>query len=109
MIGLGSITTFSGIVAGLATYLLLRGSRGASYIMFLIMGTGGLAILWDRWSTRAGHRASIEAFLSPANPVSNDIWLLATHLPLFIFGLAGLILTLRSGQSRGADCDTPEM
>lgn len=106
MIHIDSLITISGMFMFLATFLFLLGRRSAPYVMFLIMGTGGLAIFWDRWSARAGDRAHLHALLTPVTPASSELVLLLTHLPMFVFGLAGIIsLMQRHGGHRQSTLD----
>ncbi len=95
MIGLDALTTFSGVLAALATYLTIMGKRFAGGVTYVIVGAGGLAVLWERWSERTGEPAHFSAFLSPVAPISNDIFLMVTHFPVLCVGIYLLYIETR--------------
>lgn len=95
-----SFTTFSGIMAFLATVALLRGRYTIGATILIIAGAGGVAIFWDRWSREAGPHVQVQALLSPVMPTFEQFALLATHLPMLVAGLIILAITVHRANKR---------
>jgi len=66
----------------------LVGDRGRS--LRTAVGLGGAAIVWSRWSERAGYHNSFEAFFHPTGLAFHKAFLLATHAPFMLVGAAVL-------------------
>ncbi len=67
-------------------------------LAFLAVGIGGSAAVWDRWSERVGAPNSFEAFFQPTGLAYDEAFLLATHAPFVVVGVAVLWYHLaRSG------------
>ncbi len=73
----------------------------AAAVGFLALGAGALAIVWDSWSARAGHHMELTALVEPVALSSRETFLLATHLPLLLAGLALLALRRSASAGRG--------
>jgi hypothetical protein len=96
---LASLTTFSGLVVCIATIAIIYKHFLIGSLLFIMDGTGGTAIFWDRWSVRAGSQVHIDAIFSPVPPTSSEAAMLITHLPLVVIGLIILaVLNLRASQ-----------
>ena len=62
---------------------------GLSALGFLAVGFGGSAVVWSRWSERAGSHNSFAAFFQqPSGLTAPEIVLLVTHAPLVLVGVA---------------------
>jgi hypothetical protein len=57
---------------------------------FLAVGFGGSAVVWSRWSERAGYHNSFVALLHPTGLAFDEAFLLATHTPFMLVGAAVL-------------------
>ncbi len=57
---------------------------------FLAVGFGGAAVVWSHWSERAGYHNSFEAFFHPTGLAFDDAFLLVTHVPFMLVGVAVL-------------------
>lgn len=86
-----SITTFSGlfILFGSLAIAFERPSLGA--ILYIIIGSAGVGIFWDRWSARTGHQDQITTIFKGELPSIEELVLLATHGPLLLLGLVILM------------------
>jgi hypothetical protein len=92
----GSLTTFSGLVVCGATMLLLYKQFTLGALLFIMDGTGGTAVVWDRWSQRAGDQLHVTAVGSPVHLTGPETAMLVTHAPLAVLGLAIMaVLTWR--------------
>lgn len=78
--------TVSIIVAAASGLFLGLGLRRVAAVGFLSLGAGAAALVWNDWSTRAGEPLRIYAFLNPVALTEREVFLLATHAPLFILG-----------------------
>ncbi len=58
---------------------------------FLAVGFGGSAVAWSRWSERAGHHNSFQSFFQPTGLAFDETFMLVTHAPFIIVGLAVLL------------------
>jgi surfactin synthase thioesterase subunit len=56
-------------------------------LLFVMDGTGGTAVVWDRWSQRAGDQLHVTAVGSPVHLTGPEVAMLVTHAPLAILGL----------------------
>jgi hypothetical protein len=54
----------------------------------LAVGFGGCAVVWSRWSDRAGDLNGFGAFLHPTGLAFGEALLLVTHAPLVPIGIA---------------------
>ncbi len=93
MIDIGSLTTFSGLMAFAATLAVFSRRRLLAGTLLVMAGTAGIAIVWDRWSLRTGDHFDITALLSPSQLNAEDTQMLITHIPLLIIGVVLLALT----------------
>ncbi|KKM81486.1 hypothetical protein LCGC14_1329310 [marine sediment metagenome] len=50
------------------------------------IGVGGLALVWDKWSARAGHHMSVCAFVHPVKLNKSEIRGLCTHSGQLLVG-----------------------
>lgn len=57
---------------------------------FLAVGFGGSAVVWSRWSERAGYLNSFQAFFHPTGLAFDEAFMLVTHAPFVVVGLAVL-------------------
>ena len=57
---------------------------------FLAVGFGGSAVVWSRWSERAGDLNSFRAFADPTGLAFNEAFMLVTHAPFVAVGVAVL-------------------
>lgn len=76
-----------------------RGRYLWSALGFLAVGFGGCAIVWSRWSEQAGAHNSFRSFLQPVGLSFGDSFLLVTHAPLVLVGVAILWYHLERSQS----------
>lgn len=90
-----SLTTVSALLIALAVSLWLGQRRMLASVAALAVGTGGVAVFWDRWSNRAGDHMSLVALVHPVGLSAGDVFLLATHAP---FACIGAFVLWRSGQ-----------
>jgi hypothetical protein len=93
---LQALGTISGVLAGLSLFLAALGHRVVASVIMISVGTGGLAVFWDRWSLRAGDHMSLTALTHPASLSANDAFLVLTHGPFLLAGLGTLWLALRA-------------
>ncbi len=60
-----------------------------SALGFLAIGFGGSAVVWSRWSERAGSHNSFAAFFQqPSGLTAPETLLFSTHAPLVLVGMA---------------------
>lgn len=85
-----ALATVSALLALVSVVLALLGQRVLATIALLSLGAGGLAVFWERWSARAGEHMSLLALLHPVPLTDAELFLLATHAPFFVAGLAAL-------------------
>ncbi|MEX0800962.1 MAG: hypothetical protein WD379_07095 [Dehalococcoidia bacterium] len=83
---IGSLTTFSGLMAFFGTLCLLSRQFTGAGLLLLISGAAGTGIFWDRWSERAGDQVHVTALFAGHPPSPDETAMLATHLPLLILG-----------------------
>lgn len=57
---------------------------------FLAVGFGGSAVVWARWSERAGYLNSFRAFFQPTGLAFDEAFMLVTHAPFIVVGVAVL-------------------
>jgi len=93
---LEALGTISGVLAGLSLFLAALGHRVVASVIMISVGTGGLAVFWDRWSLRAGDHMSLVAIAHPVSLSANDAFLVFTHGPFLLAGLGTLWLALRA-------------
>lgn len=75
---------------------LLLGRRAVGSILYIVTGSAGVGIFWDRWSSRVGHQDQIDVLFSGEGPTTREVVMLSTHGPLLLVGL--LILALMLGR-----------
>ena len=69
-------------------------------IGFMAVGFGGAGVVWNNWSSSSGYTNSFQAFLHPVGLSYGDAFLLVTHAPFALVGIAILVLTSHgSGES----------
>lgn len=93
---------------GTLSMLLLIGSSVAyvyeRYVLaalgFLAVGFGGSAVVWSRWSERAGYLNSFQAFLHPTGLAFNEAFMLVTHAPFVIVGVIVLWYRVAASERR---------
>lgn len=92
---LHSLATFSGLMtfAGVLAFLSKRLIAAAT--LFIIVGSAGTAIFWDRWSERAGAQVDVNALWMAPVPSGAEMAMLLTHSPLLLAGLLILAMTVR--------------
>lgn len=103
MPSIDSMTTFSGIFVFVGTMVLLLRYITLGAILYLITGSAGVGIFWDRWSERVGHQDQIFSLLQGPAPSGHEFILLASHGPLLIVGLAFLTVVMLDRHQRGVD------
>jgi|SRR3989304_2074279 len=97
---LDSFTTFSGVAIFLGTMCLFLGLRAVGSVLYIIIGSAGVGIFWDRWSLRVGNQDQIGVLFSGDGPTFREIILLSTHGPLLVIGLVILVLILAPGSKQ---------
>jgi hypothetical protein len=99
---LDSLATLSGLLTFFGTAALLYKRFTPAAILFVIDGSAGTGIFWDRWSRETGHHVQVSALFSGVAPRTADLELLATHLPLLVIGLVILAaVAWRNGGEHG--------
>ena len=101
---LSSLATISGLLTFFGTAALLYRRFTLAALLFVIDGSAGTGIFWDRWSREAGHHVQVSALFSGVPPREADWVLLGTHFPLLLAGLAiiGVVgLRTREGSRDG--------
>jgi len=90
-----SLTTFSALLVLAGTLALLFGRPFAAGILYLLIGAGGTAAAWDRWSLSSGHWNKIQALFSGTPITRDEAEMLIFHTPFLIIGLL-LIIQFRA-------------
>jgi len=90
-----SLTTFSALLVLAGTLALLFGRPFAAGIFYLLVGAGGTAAAWDRWSLSTGHWNKIQALFSGTPITRDEAEMLIFHTPFLIIGLL-LIIQFRA-------------
>lgn len=88
---LESLTTVSVALTVLSAAGLAAGRYLLASLGFLALGIGATAIVWDRWTARAGHHMELTAVLHPVALSSRDWFLLVTHGPFLLLGIILLV------------------
>ena len=95
MPSIDSLATVSGLLTFFGTAALLYKRFTPAALLFIIDGSAGTAIFWDRWSRETGHHVQVSALFSGVAPTAGEWALLATHLPLLVVGLMIYFWTVR--------------
>ena len=74
---------------------MLNGRWTIASTLFLIAGSAGLGIFWDRWSRETGEHVQVWALFAGQAPSGEQMALLATHLPMLALGIAILAIQAR--------------
>jgi len=82
-----TLTTFSGLLGIFATLTWLFSRPYLAGVLYLILGAGGSAAAWYRWTWRVGHWNRVEALFTGIPLNKNEAEMLALHFPFLILGL----------------------
>ncbi|HKZ50586.1 MAG TPA: hypothetical protein VJ256_02335 [Dehalococcoidia bacterium] len=82
-----TLTTFSGLMGLAGTLAWLFGRPFPASVLYLILGAGGTAAAWDRWTYRIGHWNRVEALFTGQPLNRNEAEMLALHFPFMVLGL----------------------